>query len=199
MGSKQDDHNRGQKDGANATWFDVLVEEHNLFTSPEYRAGYRHGYANRPQKDWFEWPKDDKPKEEKVEEPEPARTQVESSSGYNDSYYDDYSYYEPAPPPAPTPPPKIIYETVRYEASGSGYSKIVSKLEFDTEKEKQKFLERERRIEYEIFKDDPDWERKAIERGEQERIRKDYEALKSVANLAVSSKGARKVTSRLEP
>jgi len=43
MGSKQDDHNRGQKDGANANVFDYIVEDTNPFSSQEYKEGFRHG------------------------------------------------------------------------------------------------------------------------------------------------------------
>lgn len=43
MGSRQDDHNRGEKNGAKAGIFDQLAERTNPFSSPEYKQGYFHG------------------------------------------------------------------------------------------------------------------------------------------------------------
>src|SRR5258707_368477 len=43
MGRKQVDHNRVQKDGANANVFDYIVENTNPFSSQEYKEGFRHG------------------------------------------------------------------------------------------------------------------------------------------------------------
>jgi DNA replication protein DnaC len=43
MGSKQDDYNRGQKDGARAGGFDEFVESNFSLESPEYRKGFEHG------------------------------------------------------------------------------------------------------------------------------------------------------------
>jgi hypothetical protein len=55
---KQDDHNRGQKDGSEASRFDYLVEDFNPFCSQEYKEGFRHGFAKRPEKEFkIEWPR----------------------------------------------------------------------------------------------------------------------------------------------
>lgn len=43
MGSKEHDHNEGQKDGAQADFLSGLVEALNPLTSPEYKAGFWHG------------------------------------------------------------------------------------------------------------------------------------------------------------
>src|SRR5229473_812008 len=43
MGSKRDDYNRGQKDGAKAGGFDEFVEKNFSLGSPEYRKGFEHG------------------------------------------------------------------------------------------------------------------------------------------------------------
>ncbi len=48
MDGKEKDYNEGQKDGSQATIFDEIVEALNPLTSPEYRAGFRHGVANKP-------------------------------------------------------------------------------------------------------------------------------------------------------
>jgi hypothetical protein len=43
MGSKQDDHNRGECDGSKASGFDAWVDLNNPLNPEEYKAGYRHG------------------------------------------------------------------------------------------------------------------------------------------------------------
>jgi tetratricopeptide (TPR) repeat protein len=43
MASKQDEHNRGQEDGAQANAFDELVEMNNPATSVERKQGFQHG------------------------------------------------------------------------------------------------------------------------------------------------------------
>jgi len=43
MGSKQDDHNRGERDGSKASGFDAWVDLNNPLNPEEYKAGYRHG------------------------------------------------------------------------------------------------------------------------------------------------------------
>lgn len=178
MGKKEDEHNRGQKDGSEATIFDYLAEDLNLLSSQEYKEGFRHGYANRPQKEWkLESPKHEKPKEEKSEQrPEPT---VETSF-YDDDYYDDdgWNDYEP-PPPAP-PPPKITHDSVHYSVSDSGFTKTVTTYEFKTEEEKEEFLAQRRRLKAEFFREHPELlESELIEEGKQRRIRDDIEAFES--------------------
>jgi hypothetical protein len=43
MGKKEDDHNRGQEDGAKADFFDQLFHVIDPFTSEHYDKGFRHG------------------------------------------------------------------------------------------------------------------------------------------------------------
>src|SRR6266702_3429960 len=43
MGSKQDDHNRGERDGSKASGLDAWVDVNNPLNPEEYKAGYRHG------------------------------------------------------------------------------------------------------------------------------------------------------------
>lgn len=52
---KQDDHNRGQADGAKANEFDALVEDFNPFSSWEYKQGFKHGHANKPKEKESDW------------------------------------------------------------------------------------------------------------------------------------------------
>lgn len=181
MGSEQDDHNRGQKDGADANLFDYLVEDTNPFSSQEYKEGFRHGYANRPQKDWkFELPKDEKPKEEKSERNVgPSEAKVEASS-YDDDYYDDDDWEDYEPQPPPPPPPKITYDSVHYTTSDRGFTKTVTTYEFKTEEEKEEFLEERRSFKAEFFREHPELlDRELIEEGKQKRIQSDMEALES--------------------
>ena len=47
MSWEQDEHNRGQEDGSNASAFDEIVENFNLFSSTPYKEGFRNGVLNQ--------------------------------------------------------------------------------------------------------------------------------------------------------
>src|SRR5260370_17021690 len=47
MASKQDDHNRGQKDGAKSDGLDELLVMNNPLETPEYKQGFQEGRRNQ--------------------------------------------------------------------------------------------------------------------------------------------------------
>jgi hypothetical protein len=49
MGSKQDDHNEGQKDGAKGDFLSDYITQNNPFLSEDYKEGYAHGSEQRRQ------------------------------------------------------------------------------------------------------------------------------------------------------
>jgi hypothetical protein len=50
MGTRQDDHNRGQEAGSKANSFERSIYETTPFSNPDFDKGFENGAANQPEK-----------------------------------------------------------------------------------------------------------------------------------------------------
>lgn len=149
MGRKEDDHNRGQADGAKADIFDRALHNIDPFTSKHYDKGFQHGADSTLETDFIgDLLNPFSPSSPKDEEHHTEA--VSADSEYDYDYYDDddddddYNYspsrslqsvsVEPEPEP-------IIHTT--YSRTERGLSASTTILRFKTEEEKAKYLRQE--------------------------------------------------------
>jgi hypothetical protein len=173
MGKKEDDHNRGQEDGAKADFFDQLEHLLDPFHSEHYHKGFQHGVDTTlekdPLSDFFFSGWSDSPKTEERRE-EGTSNDSQYTDDYDDDYDDDYNYssayssqHVPAEP-EPKPEP-IVHTTYRRTTTGLSVSKVT--FNFETEEEKAKYLRQEALLkemlgdEYGKDEEDPEQERLA--------------------------------------
>lgn len=147
MGRKEDDHNRGQEDGAKADIFDRAFHNIDPFTSKHYDKGFQHGADSKLESDFitdlfFNPSSSSSPKDEE------RHTETASTQEYDDEYYDDlddddddYSYSPSSSsqsvPVKPKPEP-IVHTT--YSRTERGFSVSKMTYNFETEEEKEKYL-----------------------------------------------------------
>lgn len=152
MGKKEDDHNRGQEDGAKADFFDQFAHFINPFSSEHYDKGFQHGVDTTLEKDpitefLFSGWSDNSKTEERREESTSSDSQYTDDYGDDDDY-DNYGYspsysFQPASvEPEPEPKPEPIVHTT-YSRTTAGLSVTKTTLNFETEEEKAKYLRQE--------------------------------------------------------
>lgn len=149
MGRKEDDHKRGQEDGAKADIFDRAIHNIDPFTSKHYDKGFQHGADSKLESDFItDFVFGSSTPSTKDEE---RHTEAASTQEYDDEYYDDdddddddYSYSSSSSPlsvPVKPKPEPIVHTT--YRRTATGFSGSTTTFNFETEEEKAKYLRQE--------------------------------------------------------